>query len=126
MRATLGASAHFPLRQGSNLRQILFEAIEGAGPAALMPVALFDGFEHGLAEGHRRLALMLGERHRDRGFMAGTAVRVLPGEGPDQALRFHHLAIDAALPQLLPRLVPAQTRAPGAAGPQLALEMGGG
>src|SRR5713101_2799297 len=78
------------------LCQMLGQAVEGARPAALMAVASLGGLEDGLAEGHPRLALMLGEGDRHQRLVAAAAALVVPGEGEDQALGRYHLAIDAA------------------------------
>src|SRR6266542_6225969 len=71
----------------SGPRRIFGEPIESAVPAALMPVALADGFENCLPERHLRLAVVLGEGDRDQGLVAAAAVLAIPREGVDQALR---------------------------------------
>src|SRR5437764_889522 len=100
----------------SGCRRIFGEPIEAAVPAALMPVALADGFEDRLPKRHLGLAVVLGEGDRDQGLVAPAAVLAIPGEGVDQALRFHDLANHAALPKLAAAVVLAQARPPGAAG----------
>src|SRR5688572_9126970 len=91
------------------------EAVEGAGPAAAMPVALLDRLERNLAEGHAGLARLLGEGHRHQGLQAALAL-LLPREGEDEALGRSHLAEDTAMPELLAGLGRREAVAPATAG----------
>ena len=87
------------------------KAVEGAVPASAMPFQLFDGLEYSLAKGQFGFAsFMLGESDSDQGFGARAAIFTLslPGEGEDQARRFHDFAIDAALPEVPAAIVRAQ------------------
>src|SRR5947199_1898220 len=121
-----GTSAAGTRRRGSGLRCVLLEPIEAAVPAALRPVTLSDGLEYGLAEGHLGLAVALGKGDRDQGVMAAAAVLAIPGEGVDQALRFHDFAKHAALPKLAAAVVLTQARPPRAARSRVLLEMSRG
>src|SRR5260221_8580453 len=102
---------------------MLGQPLEGAGPAALMAITLFDRGEDRLAEGHPRLALLGSEGDRDQRLMTGAAGLVVPGEGEDEALGLDDFAIDAAVPELLAGLVAPQAEPPGTARPQVALDM---
>ena len=88
-----------------------------------MPVALRDGFEFGLVEGHPRLAVLLRERDGDERLVAAAAVVTVPRERVDEARRRHDFANDAALPKLASAVVLAQAGAPSAARPSILREM---
>src|SRR5215475_11921349 len=107
------------------MRQLLIEAIEGAAPATLMPVALLDRLEWGLAEGQQSLPVLLGEGHRHHGFKATLAL-FIPGEGEDDTGGLDDLAEHATVPQLLAGFGRPQAGAPRAAGPDVHLHQGGG
>src|SRR5437762_14190392 len=55
---------------GSGPRQVFGEAVQAAGPAALMRIARGDRLEHGLVQGELRLRAVLGEAHRQQRFVA--------------------------------------------------------
>src|SRR5882672_4213312 len=100
------------------MRQLLGEAIEGAVPTALMPVAFRVRLERCLVEGHQGLAALLGERHRHQGFEAALTL-FLPGEGEDETRGGNDLAEHAAMPELLAGLRRPQAVAPGPTGPNV-------
>src|SRR5882724_10243136 len=79
-------------------RQVLGEALEGAGPALLVLVAARDGLEDRLMQPELRLVAAFREGHRHQGLVAGFAVGILPGKRKNQALRLYHLAVDALFP----------------------------
>src|SRR5262249_14390267 len=91
-----------------------------------MAVALCDRVEHGLMEGHARLAVLFGERDRHQRFMAAAAVLAIPREGVDDALGLDDFPKNAALPELAAAVVGLETPAPRAAGTRVLLEMGRG
>src|SRR5215213_1427195 len=101
---------------------MLLEAIEGAGPAALMAFPLLDGLERFVAEGHQRLAVPLRERHRDQGFEAALAF-LLPREGKDEAFRRCDFTEHATQPEVPAVLGPVQAVAPAAARSHIHLNM---
>src|SRR5947207_3136238 len=82
---------------GSRAGEICGEALQAAGPAALMRVARAFRLEQRLMEREPRLAAPgIGERHRYERLVAEIAGGVFPGKGEDEALRRHDLAIGAA------------------------------
>src|SRR5439155_24135498 len=83
---------------GSGPRQVFGEAVQAAGPAALMRIARGDRLEDGLVQGELRLRAVLGEAHRQHRFVAGLALRVLPGPGEHEPLGLHDFAIDTPQP----------------------------
>ena len=91
--------------------KVISKTVEGAVPTSAMSFKLFGGLEYGLAKGQFGFtSFMLGEGDGNQGFGARAAIFTLslPGEGEDQARRFHDFAIDAALPEVPAAIVRAQ------------------
>src|SRR5881296_3697273 len=84
----------------SGLRHVFGETVEAARPAALMRVARRHRLEDGLTHGEPRLSTVLGEGYRHQRFVAGLALRILPGPREDEPHRLHDLAIDAPQPMV--------------------------
>src|SRR5688500_671393 len=104
--------------------QELRQAIEALAPAFVVGVALLDGVEERLAEGHAGLVTLLGEGHGNQVLAPALAV-LLPGEGEHDALRLDDLAIDPAHPVFL-ALGRADAGAIGAARAEIHGAMGRG
>ncbi len=107
------------------MQQVQVEAVESAGPAADVAVALRDRLERRMAEGHAGPAGVLGEGHCHQGFESTLAV-FFPGEGEHQPFRHRHLAEHAVVPELAAIRGRAQAITPFAAGPHVHLHVSGG
>src|SRR5689334_4212418 len=94
-----------------------------------MALALVSGEERRLPERHARLvtvlAALLGERDGDDVLLAALAL-LIPLEGENEPLGFHHFAEHAAVPEFLAGLDVSETDAPFAADARIDLDMGRG
>src|SRR6266851_506883 len=121
----------FPMQSSLRLylAQIILQLIEATIPSTNVPIAVFVGYEESLVEVHRRLPVMLLERHRNHRLMTAKPGALVPLKRIDQPLRRNHLPGFAALPQIkLPQhavacieSIAVQTKPPLPARPRVVL-----